>query len=655
MEDKYHKIKTAVAVYLGIEIVTLIFFYYLYGFSSILTPLIAVAVNAAALILIVAYFLRQTEMRVLGISRILGSEAKDAFDFGQIGIVTYDDDYTITWMSELFEERNINKIGKKSTMWLPELNELFQGDTETVRVQIEKSTYEVQRKDDAQILFFKDVTKEHDLELDYEESKVVLGLVHLDNYEETIQYEEEQMIALINTKIRQRVIEWANSKNMVVRRLKNDRFLIVLNEKIFKELVDERFSIMNDVRKTSQDMDVAITLSMAFARGSKDFSKLDEMLNSLLELAQSRGGDQVAIKKYGEDVKYFGGNSEAQEKRSRVRVRIMAQTMRDLIEHSSNVIIVGHKEMDFDCMGAAISMSRIVQLYDKQVCILCKTGGIEAKLQNAMKLFKDDLNKRHLFVSEMEAMNQLRDETLVIMVDHHTAAISNGSQVLNNANRIAIIDHHRRASELDISPIFAYIEAGASSASEMITELLPYQAHNVDIDSDEATIMLAGIFIDTTRFKMRTGSRTFDAASQLRKLGADPIVVDDLLKDEYNDFEKKTSILKYCEKSDNGIIIVPVKAAKPLSRSLISQAADQILAIREVEAVFVIAMIDERTCAISARSNGQINVQVIMERMNGGGHRTGAALQRENGTVEGLKEELKTVLQQYFNEEGYQK
>ncbi len=653
MSDKYQILKKLVIGYLGIEIVVLIFFYYLYGFSAILFPLIAATINGTVLTFVTYCFLHLIQERVVDISRILGSEAKDAFDFGEIGIVTYDEDYMITWMSELFEEREIDCIGKKSTMWIPELNELFHGDTETIRTEIDGSIYEIQRKEDAQILFFKDISKVHRLEEDYEYSKVVLGLVHLDNYEETIQYEEEQMIALINTKIRQQVVEWANNKKMVLRRLKNDRFLIVLNEKIFKELVDERFSILNDVRKASQDMDVAITLSMAFARGSKDFSKLDEMLNSLLELAQARGGDQVAIRKYGEDVKYFGGNSEAQEKRSRVRVRIMAQTLRDLIERSSNVIILGHKEMDFDCMGAAVSMSRIVQLYDKQVCILSRTGGIESKLQGAMELFKETLNKRHLFVSEMEAMNQLRSDTLVIMVDHHTAAISNGSQILNNANKIAVIDHHRRAAELDISPIFAYIEAGASSASEMITELLPYQIHAVDIDSSEATLMLAGIFIDTNRFKMRTGSRTFDAASQLRKLGADPVVVDDMLKDRYNDFEMKTSILKYCEKEDNGVILVPVKSNRILSRSLISQAADQILTVKEVEAVFVIAMIDEKTCGISARSNGQINVQVIMEKMNGGGHRTGAALQRENGTVDGLKEELKSVIQQYFIEEGY--
>ncbi len=239
MLDKYQILKKIVIGYLGIEIVVLVFFYYLYGFSAILFPLIAAIINGTMLAFITYCFLHLTEERIVDISRILGSEAKDALDFGEIGIVTYDADYMISWMSELFEEREIDCIGKKSTMWLPELNELFQGDTEKIRVEINGATYEVQRKEDAQVLFFKDISKTDRLEKDYEYSKVVLGLIHLDNYEETVQYEEEQMIALINTRIRQQVVEWANSKNMVLRRLKNDRFLVVLNEKIFKEIVDE--------------------------------------------------------------------------------------------------------------------------------------------------------------------------------------------------------------------------------------------------------------------------------------------------------------------------------------------------------------------------------------------------------------------------------
>lgn len=651
MSEKYEKLKLKLVGFLAIQALGLLFFHFVLHLNSLWVAGAYFIINAVALYYLWAIFQEEIKARAFGISRILGSEAKDAFIFGEIGIVTYDENYLITWMSELFEQRNINSISNKVTMWLPEVNALFQGDSESVIVKLDENYYEITRKEDAQILFFKDVTDIHNMTTLYNDEQVIIGLIHLDNYEETTQYEEEQVISSINSLIRQPVVDWAKNAGMYIKRLKADRFIVVLNEKIFKGIVDDRFSILNRTRKQAAENDVSITLSMAFARGTNNFDQLDDMANSLLELAQSRGGDQVAIKKFGEDVKYFGGSSEAQEKRSRVRVRVMAQTLRDLILQSTNVIIVGHNEMDFDCMGAAIGMSRIVSLYNKKVCIVSKTGGIEEKLNNALNLYKNDLVTRHNFVSEMEAINQYRDSSLVIMVDHHSAAQSNGSALLAKAKRVAILDHHRRSADLLLNPILVYIEAGASSVSELISELFPYQVGEVDLSATEATIMLTGIMIDTNRFRFRTGSRTFESASMLRKLGGDPGEADNLLKDDYENFEEKTSILKYCEKYDNGIVISSMKDNQVLHRSILSQAADYLLAIKEVEAAFVIALIEEGKVAISARSSGVINVQVIMEKMRGGGHLTAAALQRDGSDIAELEKELKEKITEYFNEE----
>ena len=632
-----------------VEIAILAFFHFFLN-NNIIIGLILFVVSTILLYYLYTNYAEDNKRRTVSVTEMISNEVAEALIYGKIGLLTYDDDYIVTWMSELFDERGINRISRKLLVWLPEVNDLFQGSLEKVTVEIDEMIYEITRKEDAQVLFFKDITATKKLETIYNEEQLVLGLIHLDNYEEATQYSEEQEISQINNTIRQPIVDWCRTNGMLLRRIKSDRFFVVLNEKTFNQIASNRFSILKQTRQASTELDAAITLSMAFARGSSDILELDEMANSLLELAQTRGGDQVVIKKKDEDVKFYGGSSEAQEKRSRVRVRIMANALKGLITKASNVIICGHREMDFDCMGAALCVSRITQAYGKQTCIIAKTGGLEEKLKDVYVENKENLVDRHLFVTESEAMNQLWQDTLVIMVDHHKPQTSNGASVLEKADKIAILDHHRRSADLSISPILIYVEAGASSASELVAELVPYLSSDVEISDVEATIMLAGMTVDTNRFRVRTGARTFDAASMMRKWGADPQRVDEYLKDEYDDFEIKNEVLKMSERYDNGIVLAATE--KRLSRSIMSQVADMILSVKGVEAAFVLAKTSDNEVAISARSSGHVNVQLVMEAMHGGGHLTAAAVQREHGTISELKEELFQALEEYFMEEN---
>jgi len=648
MLELFEKLKTKIALILLAEILILLLFFVFFFSLVYLLLFIFLMVNITIIFVIVQQYEKDYRQRVISITRILGKDAKDALLLGGIGIVTYDDNYIVTWMNELFEQRDLYLIGNRITALSAEINRLFMGDVDQLVVTIHDRTYEVSRKDEAQLLFFKDITDYQSLALAYENEHVVLGIIHLDNYEETTQYEEEQKIAFIDSQIRQPVVEWARQHGMFLRRIRADRFLVVLNEQIFKTISNEHFDILQYIRKTSQEMDVAITLSMAFSRGISDFIQLEEMANYALELAQSRGGDQVAIKTFDQDIKYFGGGSEAQEKRSKVRVRVIAQTIRDLIAQSNRVIIVGHKEMDFDCMGSAIGISRIVEAYGKEVYIVSESGGVETKLKDALVKYNPHLLQRHTFINDEMAYDLLDDKTLVVMVDHHNAAHSNATKVIENAKKVMIIDHHRRGSDFTFNPVMVYIESSASSVSELVTELIPYQSGKVDLSAEEATIMLTGLMIDTNRFRNRTGSRTFEAASYLRKMGADTQEADNLLKDEFGEFELKTSILKNAQIRAKGIVVAPYHNQKIVSRSIMSQVADMILSIKDVEASFVIARIDETQVGISARSKGSINVQVIMEKMSGGGHFSAAALQLENTTVEELLAQLDSSIAEYL-------
>lgn len=641
------KLKNWLIILMIVQAILIAGFYFALKTDILLVSLFFV-LEIAVVVLVHQSTKQKVEKRELETSAVLGDEAQIAFLFGEVGLVSYDESYVITWMSELFTERGINRFGKKLLVWLPQLESLISGEMDMVEVIIEDRRYLVNRSETSPVMFFKDVTERETYKRDYEREQLVVGLIHLDNYEESTRYEDEHVLASINTSIRQPVVDWCKHHGLLLRRIKNDRYMVILNEQIFSELVENRFDIVNQVREASRQLDVSITLSMAFARGTKNFEELDGMVTQLMELAQSRGGDQVAIRKAGEEVKYFGGNSEAIEKRSRVRARVMANTLKDLIHKADNVIICGHKESDFDCMGAALTMSNIVQAYDKSCCIIAKTGGIEEKLEAVLTQNKEELMGRHLFVSEGEALNQLKEETLVIMVDHHSPSQSNGTNVIHKAKKVAIFDHHRRSADLEISPVLVYIEAGASSTSEIVSEFVPYLSNRIDISEVEANIMYTGIVIDTNHFKVRTGARTFEAASMIRNWGADPIESDEYLKDSYEEFDLKSKIMSQCERYTKGVVIAPVE--RVISRSLMSQIADGLLQVKDVQASFVIARTSEKTVAISARSRGKVNVQLIMEAMHGGGHLTAAALQREGNNVQGLKAELLQNVVNYFKE-----
>ena len=649
MQQKMNRIKQLVFVALAIQLAVVILLQLIFKLN-ILPGILVLIAEALIAVYLLEFFQSANEEESIGLEKYLGGSYADAYLVGGVGMMNYDENYVITWQSELFKERGLDRIGSKLLTWLPEANDIISGETEKVNVQIDQYVYEVSKRENAPTIFFKDITLLDKYRGKYNEEHVVLGLASFDNYEESTMYADDADIANINATIRTPLNEYFQQYGVFLRRLNNNRYLLVLNERIYREIAADRFSILNIVRKASQKAEVSITLSMAFAKGSSNFAELDETVTKLMDLAQTRGGDQVAIQVVGEDVKYFGGSTEAAEKRSRVRVRVMAHALRDLIQHSSNVIICGHKNADFDCIGSAICLSKMASAFNKPVSIIARTGGIEEKLDAAMKENEKELAEDITFVTEGEAINQLKDDTLVIMTDHHNILQSNGAKLLEMAERIVVIDHHRRSTDMGVKPILIYIEAGASSTCEILTEMIPFISSKVDISELEATFMLAGMTIDTRKWRERTGVRTYDAASALRKLGADPQVAYDYLKDTYDEFVLKSAIMNASERYPDGIVIAAVENEK-ITRSIMSQVADSLLSIQDVKAAFVIAQ-DKSTGinSISARSNGEINVQAIMEAMHGGGHMTAAATQRKDATVKELKEELINIIEQQKKE-----
>ena len=617
--------------------------YYLFKINIILALVVYVILVLFIIISLIVVTSRKKE-DAEDILNKLNSTTRLALAEGKLGAVVYDKNYKITFMTDFFEENHIDQTGEKLLTWIPELQSIIDGTTDRSTVVINDEKYEVTKKSDAYVLIFRDISKEYDLEQKLKEEAYVLGLCSFDNYDEV--NETEDTITYVNANIKIPVMEYFKKHGIVYRTLRNNRLQLILNYKKYEELYKDRFSILNVVRREAKKAELDITLSIAFAYDYEDLSELDNEITNLLEIAQTRGGDQVVVRQYGKDAIFYGGSSEAREKQSKVKVRVMTNAIKQLINDSDNVIIVGHSEADSDCIGSMFGMSSIVNALNKENYVVTMSGEIEPMTKDVLNKYNKELKEDHNLVSENEAINHLTDNSLVIMCDHHSLEQSNCQALLNQAKKIAIVDHHRRKADLDVDATLLYVEASASSTCEMITEFFSY-IPRIELSDVVANIMYLGIIIDTNHFRTRTGTRTFDAAKALRNIGADPVLVDTLAQEPYINLKKRIDIINSAYKFNDEILIAAVEKGE-YSRSTASQASDAMIQTKDIEAVFTICYTTNDESIITARSKGNVNVQAILEKMNGGGHMTAAGLQRKDTLVSDLKNELVEVLNEYI-------
>ncbi|MBR0137286.1 MAG: DHH family phosphoesterase [Erysipelotrichaceae bacterium] len=608
-------------------------------------------VQIAGLVLLLIAARRSRKNRLLALSRILGEDASHALIYGKVGLIVYDNDYIVQWISEFLDERGFGSfLNKKLTMTIEQSRQLFDGSLDNATVDIEGYKYEIAKADDCQVLYVRDVTETVNIRTTYQNEKLVLGLVHLDNYEETQQYEDEQTLALINSFIIQPLTVWAGQHQAVFRRLRNDRYLALISQENFRGMLAGRFDILETVKKQSEELGVNITLSMAFVSGSASFVELNSMVNELVDLALSRGGDQVIYREIGKDNVYFGGTSQASEKRSKIQARVMAKTIRGIAEQSENIFIVPHSNADMDAIASVIGLSRIFQSYGIETYGVIDDIDIEKVTASVLENNLDKLEPYHHFIDETTAIKMLGNNSTVVVVDHHSEELSAARNLVSMSNRTVIIDHHRRMSENSIIATLIYNEPSASSTVELVAELMQYQESAIQLQEIEATMMYAGILVDTDHLRVHCTSRSFEACSYLVSQSADVIKANDMLKEDYSDFLNRNRILQYCKTYNRSILISAVDQRYKLNRTAISQAADYMASIRDIDAAFVIAMISDDTCSISGRSQSNINVQVILEKMGGGGHFNAAGVQKSGVTVAEMETALKEAIEAYQQE-----
>lgn len=578
------------------------------------------------------------------ISRVLGRDAKDALVFGEVGIITYNDEYVTTWISDYLRDLKLNLVNQKLTAFLPNIRDLFENEVDTITGSCQGKTFEVTHKEGSQVLFVKNITGLARLQKQIVKGSIVVGVMNLDNYDEYQSSDNEEIINEINTRLRTPLISWAKENGIFLRRLRNDRYIMLLDTAILSRIRRQNFAILQKIKDISARMDISVTLSMVLVENMANFTDLDRALNDILEIVQSRGGDQIAIKNGSEPIEFIGGNSEKASQRSKVRVRIVGSSIQDLVRNSGKVFILGHVNTDFDAMGAALAMSNWVRALHKEPYIVLKDVPRDAQLEGAMEHYAKTIRDRDRLITEDEALELMDpDKDLLVMVDHSNPAISSGKRLLEKQPRTIIIDHHRRSEQFPDNVLTSYIESQASSTCEMMTELLEASPVSIPIYEMEATIMYLGILVDTGRFKQHTSERTFQAAGLLRSWGANAESAEKALQESYEEFRRRSMLIEGAE-CYHGKYMIDV-LPEPVSRTQMSQVSDSLLKFKGCAAAFTIGINrDNGNTAISARSDGTVNVQKIMEKMNGGGHFSAAALEREDLTPEKAAEILKGLL-----------
>lgn len=566
-----------------------------------------------------------------------------------IGMIVLNQNDQIEWMNKFITDRTErNVISDPINEVYP--NILKQLDkAKEIELTSNGYTYRVKYSKDEGILYFLDVTEEAEIKQAYEDEQPIIATLFLDNYDEITQNMNDTQRSEINSMVTRVISRWAQEHNVYFKRYSSDQFVAYLNRRILRELEATKFDILSQLREKSVGYRAQLTLSIGIGEGSENLIDLGEMSQSGLDLALGRGGDQVAIKSMHGNVRFYGGKTDPMEKRTRVRARVISHALKDILLEGDKVIVMGHTRPDLDAIGAAIGVTRFAMMNNLESYIVLNESDIDPTLRRVMDEIDQKPELKERFITSDEAWDMMTSKTTLVIVDTHKPEMVIDRDILNKANRKVVIDHHRRGEDFIANPLLIYMEPYASSTAELVTELLEYQTTEQRLTRLESTVMYAGIIVDTRNFTLRTGSRTFDAASYLRAHGADTILTQHFLKDDIDTYIKRTELIRTVDLQENGIAIAHGEENQIYHPVTVAQAADELLSLDGVEASYVIAKREGNLVGISARSLGEFNVQLTMEALGGGGHLTNAATQIEDVTVEEAIERLKVAIQEQID------
>lgn len=471
-------------------------------------------------------------------------------------------------------------------------------------------------------VIFLDVTNLEELKNKYNSERICIAKIKIDNYDELVDNTPMEARLSLPNEIDRRVRRWAEKINASINRMRTDAYLLTFEQQHLETVTQAKFDILDEVREIETAADFPVSLSIGVGAGGKNPVQTEEYADAALDLALGRGGDQAVLKR-NTKIEYFGGKSQTVEKRNKGKSRIVGHALRQLIDQSKKIFIMGHFNPDMDCFGASLGIQRLCKTYDREPYIVI--DNYKEALQTVFKQAKESDNYK--FISSEKAKSLADKDSLLMVMDTHRPSMVQCPELLEICERVVIIDHHRRVEDFIENPVLAYMESYASSTSELVAEIMQYMVGKKSLTKLEAEALLAGITVDTNGFAVKTGVRTFEAAAWLRRQGADPAEVSRFFQEDEESFSIKARALASAQKHGDGIMTAVCAKSHPDEQVICAQVADELLTIRGIKASFVAGINSDGRTVISARSLGEVNVQIIMEKFNGGGHLTTAAAQ----------------------------
>ena len=571
---------------------------------------------------------------------IVWKSSKFVTEFADIDMDNYIDDLIIDIKDEI--EKSDNKK-RKSVIRQIQIGK----KTYTVQGEFAKSKkYERKKSPEyMMILYFIDETEKVKLKQENEDKKICVGIIMIDNYEEVTQRVDAEQKTQLMAKVESTIYDWVNETNGILVKADRDTYVYVFEQKNLEKIKEEKFAILDSIKNLVRKDKIQLTLSIAISNEGDTERDVYKSASAAMDVILGRGGDQAVIRQNGKYL-FFGGKVEEVEKRTKVKARIVAHALEELIKENDKIMIIGHTNPDIDAIGSALGIYRIAKTLEKEAKIVANVE--TPSIKDLYESIKDQYQE--VFISSETALAQVDSGTLIIVVDTHKKTYVESPELLTKTNKIVIIDHHRRSADFIDNSILTFQEVYASSAAELVTEIIQYTQNEVELSEVEAEALYAGIMMDTKNFTFKTGVRTFEAAAYLRRCGVDIIKVKKWFQSDLESYNTISEIVRKAEivRDSIGISIYDVQEKE--TSLICAKAADELLTIGNITASFVLGLMEDGKVCISGRSIGDVNVQMILEKLGGGGHITLAGAQLENVTIDEAKQELISKINEYFEE-----
>ena len=571
---------------------------------------------------------------------IIWKSSKFIKEFANVDIGNYLNDI-IKELKIKLEKPEENNTSVSERMKIGEKTYKIIGEYTKIKDREHKNTQEYMAT-----IYFLDETDYIELLQKYNNSKVCMGIVVIDNYEELMQRATEEEKLSLTSRIEKSTYNWINKYNGVGIKSERDTYICVFEQEDVEKIKEDKFEILDEIKEIKTQDKLQSTLSIAISEDGETNLEKYKSAKAVIDIALGRGGDQAIIKQGGKYY-FFGGRTQEVEKRTKVKARIVAEALQELMHVASNIIIMGHTNSDIDAMGSAMGVYRIAKFLEKEVYIVNETNG--TSLDNFINDLKENEEYKDVLIDKSTALNKINQDSLLVVVDTDKRNYVEVPELLEKTDKIVVIDHHRRGTDYIENAILTFHEVYASSACELVTELIEYSENDIKLTTFEVEALYAGIMMDTKNFTFKTGVRTFEAAAYLRKCGVDIVKVKKWFQSDLETYNKISEIVAKSEIIDGNIAISIYDKEDADANITCAKAADELLTISNITASFVIGKMGEQIC-ISGRSIGDINVQLILEKLGGGGHITVAGAQIEGMTQEEVKQELINRINEYFTE-----